>query len=147
MQWISNFLLMLKKTVTSSCCVAPCSMVKRFRNPNKIAAFEAALMGHRCAFRHQHAMGAGMGVPTVGEAGRVIRQPDSDAGFSVFQETFGEQSLTQFGYETLLSGHGPGVEDRKSFGGEGASPPSICFTLPGLPNNGFSAGSAARRVP
>ena len=88
-------------------------MVTRFRKPNKMAAFQVALMGDRHAFQHEHAMGAGVGVPTVGEAGRVFHQPDGDAGFRVFQETFGEQTLTQFGYETLLSGHSPGVEDLK----------------------------------
>jgi hypothetical protein len=90
-------------------------------------------------------MGAGMGVPTVGEAGRVFRQPDGDAGFRVFQETFGEQTLTQFGYETLLSGEGAGVEELKFFGGQGASPKIDLLYLARIAEQCPPAGSAARR--
>jgi len=142
----SNFLLAMKKSGRVFLLGGTVSHRRALGKPNKIVAFEVALMGDRRAFPHEHAMGAGMGVPTVGEAGRVFHRPDGDAGFRVFQETFGEQSPAHFGYEVLLPGHGVGVEDLKFRRTRGFSTDRSallcpdCRTMP-------PAGSAARRVP
>ena len=55
-------------------------------------------------------MGAGMGVPGVGEAGGIFHQPYGDAGLGVFEEALGEQRLAQLGNEAVLPGHGGSIE-------------------------------------
>jgi len=78
-------------------------------------------------FQHEHAMGAGMVVPGVHEAGGVFHHPDGDAGVGVFQEELGEQRLAQVGYETLFPGYGLGVKDLEFDCGHLAAP--RCFVL------------------
>jgi hypothetical protein len=61
-------------------------------------------MGHQVPSKTKDAMGAGMGVPGVHEAGGIFHHPHRHAGVRIFQELLGEQRLAQFRDETLLPG-------------------------------------------
>jgi hypothetical protein len=142
----SDFLSVMKKSGRVILLGGSVSHRRVLGKPNKMAAFQVALVGDRRDFRHEHAMAQGwvcqLLVKPAGYFTSLTVTPVSGA----FRKHLANKALPILGMDR--SSQRMALDSKtRSFSAEKELPRSISFTLPGLPNNAFSAGSAARRVP